>query len=107
MDAALGATVTRINLLLFAGRVELLEIGPEIVPFFCVVDTSKRHLGSGNLCARVGDVFLEGRLVPCDAGVLVGIRVIVVLDRARLSTIEAVKHGAYLVLGVHSDRMAG
>ena len=94
-------------LLLLALGVELLEVGPQIGALVFVLDAGEHHLGAGNLGARILDVFVEHGLVPGDAGILVRVGVIVALDGAGLAALEAVEHGADLVLGVRADRMAG
>src|SRR5579864_5321093 len=59
------------NLFLFSVRTELFEIGPEVAGLGFVLDAGENHLGAGNPGARILDVFLEGRFVPNDAGLLV------------------------------------
>src|SRR5262245_13847402 len=66
-----------------AFRAELPEVGPQIPDLLFVLDAGKHHLGAGNLGARIADVVLERVLAPGDAGILVGLGVIVALDRAR------------------------
>src|SRR6202043_2966348 len=65
-------------LLGLAVLVELRDVGPEIVDLVLVLDAGEGHLGAGNLCFGVLDVFLELGLVPGDAGVLVGVGVIII-----------------------------
>src|SRR5262249_33223076 len=67
---------------------ELLEVGPQIADLLLVLDAGEDHLGAGDLGARIADVFLERVLAPGDAGVLVGLGVIVALDAARMAAIE-------------------
>src|SRR5216684_4517573 len=88
--ALLLATVSR----------KLLEIAPQIIKFFVILDAGKNHLGAGNLGARISDVFLEYFLVPGDAGVFVCVAVTEAFYRARLATIKPVKHWSNLVGGV-------
>src|SRR5215510_12644722 len=85
---------------------ELLEVGPQIADLLLVLDAGEDHLGAGDLGARVADVFLERVLAPGDAGVLVGLGVIVAINAARMAALEAVEHRADLVLGVRADGMA-
>src|SRR5436190_11592293 len=87
---AAAEPLMQVNLLLVAGGVELLEIGPQIGALLLVLDAGEHHLGAGNLGARIGDVFLEGVLAPGDAGVPVGLAVIVALDRAGLAPLQPV-----------------
>src|SRR6476646_2067817 len=80
-------------LLFLAVRAELLEIGPQIVLFLLVFDAREHHLGFRDLGARILDVVLEGRLVPDDAGILVGVGIIEVRDAAGLAAVEAIEFG--------------
>ena len=87
--------------------IELREVGPQVVGFGLVLDAGEDHLGAGNFRLRVLDVVEEHVLAPGDAGVLVGLRVAVALDRARLAAFEPVEQRAHLVLGVFAYRVAG
>jgi hypothetical protein len=87
--------------------VELRHIGPEIVDLGLVLDAGECHLGAGDLGLRVLDVFLENGLVPGDAGILVGVGVIVVRRGAGFAAVEAVELGADLVLGAFADSVTG
>src|SRR5688500_4584736 len=62
--------------------VELLEVCDKVVDALLVLETGIDHLGAGDLGLWVLDVLLEDRLVPGDAGALVGRRVVVALDRS-------------------------
>src|SRR5580698_4783406 len=86
---------------------ELADISPEIVDLLRVLDAGKNHFGAGHHAARILDVFLELRLVPDDAGVLIGVGIIEAVDAARMTAVEAVQHGADLVLGAVADGMTG
>src|SRR6185437_9990826 len=87
----------RRTLLFVPVRTELFEVGPQVAGLFFVLDAGENHLGVGNLGAWILDVFLEGCFVPSDAGILVGVRVAVLGDRAGMTTVEPVEHGADLV----------
>src|ERR1700684_4227553 len=87
--------------------VELADIGPQIVDLLLVLDAGKDHLGAGHLGAGVLDVVLEFRLVPDDAGILVGVGIGEIGDAAGMPAVDAVKLGADLVLRVVTDGMAG
>src|SRR5258707_15739627 len=89
-------SLARRSRLLGAVGVELLEIGPQVVAFVLALDAGEHHLGAGDLGLRIGDVFLEGLFVPNDAGVLVGVGIIVAFNRAGLAPIETILLGAYL-----------
>src|SRR6185312_14761974 len=78
-------------LLLVAVRAELLEVGPEIFSLFFVLEAGVDHLGARNLGARVLDIVLEARLVPADAGILIGGRIAVGFGRAGMASVEAVQ----------------
>src|ERR1035441_2253793 len=77
-------------LLGLAVLVVLRDIRPEIVDLFLVLDAGEGHLGAGNLRLRILDVFLELGLVPGDAGVLVGVRVVIVRGGAGLAAVAPV-----------------
>src|SRR3974390_1193823 len=87
--------------------VELRNEGPEIVDLFLVLDPRKDHLGARNLRLRVLDVFLELGLVPGDAGILVGVGIIIVGRGAGLAAVDPVELRPDLVLGALSDRVTG
>ena len=61
----------------------------------------------GILARRILDVFLEGRLAPDDAGVLVGVGIAVIGCGAGMAAIEAIEFGADFVLRPFPDGMAG
>src|SRR5580698_1290586 len=86
---------------------ELADISPEIVDLLRVLDAGKDHFGAGHHAARILDVFLELRLVPDDAGVLVGVGIIEAVDAAGMAAVKAVQLGADLVLGAIADGVAG
>src|SRR6266446_1492315 len=94
-------------LLLTATSSELLEVAPQVRDFLVALDTGKDHLGTRDLSPRISDVFLERVFVPGNAGVLVGVAVTEVFNRARLATIKPVKHWSNLVGGVLADAMTG
>ena len=72
-----------------------------------VLQSGIDHLGAGNFRARILDVFGEGRLVPGDAGILVGVGVVVALDGAGLASEQSVQQRADAVLRGLADLMAG
>ena len=69
--------------------------------------TREEHLGAGNLAARIFQIFLQGRLIPGDAGILVGIAVGVVRISAGLAADDAVQHRPDRILGAFADLVAG
>src|SRR5205807_9891930 len=83
--------------------VELRDVGPEIVDFFFILDAGEDHLGPGNLGPRVLDVLLELGLVPGDAGILVGVGIIIAFDAPGLAAVEPVQFGTDQVLGAFPD----
>src|SRR3954462_2870922 len=87
--------------------VELRDVGPEIVRLILVLDAGEHHLGTGDLALWVLDVVEELVLAPGDAGILVGIRIVVAFDRAGLTAVEEVRHRADLVVGAFADGVAG
>src|SRR5258708_19294035 len=72
-------------LLRLAVLVVLRNVGPEVVDLFLVLDAGEGHLGAGNFCLGVLDVFLELGLVQGDAGILVGFRVGIIRRGAGLA----------------------
>src|SRR3984957_19311229 len=101
--------VTGSNLLLLDAAVggELADISPQVGDLLLVLDAGEDHLGAGHLGPRVLDVVLEFRLVPDDAGILVGVGIGKIGDAAGMPAIDAVELGADLVLRIIADRMAG
>src|SRR5579862_2865870 len=101
------AASVRLLFLDAAVGVELADIGPQVVDLLLVLDAGEDHLGAGHLGARVLDVVLELRLVPDDAGILVGVGIGEIGDAAGMPAVDAVELGADLVLRVVADGMAG
>src|SRR5438445_11540862 len=95
------------QLLRLAVLVELRDVGPEVARLFLVLDAGEDNLGAGDLRLGILDVVEELILAPGDAGILVGVGIGIALDGAGLAAIEAVEHGADLVLGAIADRVAG
>src|SRR5215510_16484540 len=87
--------------------VVLRKVRPEVVGLFLVLDAGEHHLGAGDFCLGILDVLKEDVLVPGDAGILVGVGIGIALDAAGLAAVEAVEHGANLVLGAVADGVAG
>src|SRR5580704_8182421 len=87
--------------------VELADIGPQVVDLLLVLDAGEDHLGAGHLGAGVLDVVLEFRLVPDDAGILVGVGIGEIGHAAGMPAVDAIELGADLVLRVVADGMAG
>ena len=63
----------------------------------------ERHLVAGHGCPGVLDVFGEGRLVPYDAGVLVGIGIVEALDASGLAAKQSVQLRSNEVLRALAD----
>src|ERR1700743_2096598 len=91
----------------FAVGPKLLEIGNDIVNVLILRQTRENHLGAGNLGARVFQIFLQGRVVPGEAGVLVGIAIGVVWWGAGLAANDAVEHRSNGILGRLANLVAG
>src|SRR5579863_8633447 len=68
---------------LFAVGAELLEIGDDVVDVGLRGEPGERHLGAGDLAARVLEIFLQRRLIPGEAGILVGVAVGIAGKRPR------------------------
>src|SRR3981081_2370471 len=89
--------------LLFSRRVELFEIGDDIVNLLRIFQAWKSHFGTGYLGLRILDVFAESCFIPSDSGILVRGRIAEALNHPSLSPEEPVEHGANCVLGVLPD----
>src|ERR1700722_19577561 len=87
--------------------VELADIGPQVVDLLLVLDAGEDHLGAWHLGPRILDVVFEFRLVPDDAGILVGVGIGKIGDAAGMPAIDAGELGAVRVLRVVADGMAG
>src|SRR5258708_14624355 len=86
--------------LLFSRRIELFEIGDDIVNLLGVFQAWKSHFGTGYPGLRILDVFAESCFIPCDPGILVGGGIAESLDRSSLSPEQRVEHRANCVLCV-------
>ena len=53
--------------------IELFEERDQILNFLLVLDAGEDHLRAGHLDLRVLEIRRQIRLIPCDAGVLVGV----------------------------------
>src|SRR5438445_533756 len=73
------------SLYLLSRRVELLEIGDNIVDLLRILEARERHFGAAYLGHRILDVFAEGCFIPSDAGILVCSRVAVTCNRPGLA----------------------
>jgi len=87
----------------FSRRIELFEIGDDIVNLLRIFQAWKSHLGAGYLGLRILDVFAEGGFVPSDSGILVRGRIAVAFNHPGLSPEEPVEHRANCVLCVLPD----
>src|SRR3979490_3083202 len=87
----------------FSRRIELFEIGDDIVNLLRIFQAWKSHLGTGYLGLRILDVFAEGCFIPGDSGILVRGRIAEALNRSSLSPEEPVEHRAACVLCVLPD----
>src|SRR6266404_8409268 len=61
----------RDNPRLLSRRVELFEIGDDIVNLLRIFQAWKSHFGTGYLGLRIPDVFAKRRFIPGDSGILV------------------------------------
>ena len=66
--------------------IELFEVGPQVVDLLFVLDAGEDHFSTRDFGLGI-DVFLEGRLIPDDARILVGIRILVIRDAAGLAAV--------------------
>src|ERR1700687_4225142 len=86
--------------LLFSRRIELFEIGDDIVNLLRIFQAWKNHFGTGYLGLRILDVFAESCFIPGDSGILVRGRIAEALNHPSLSPEEPVEHWANCVLCV-------
>src|SRR6202166_4926658 len=93
----------RDNPRLFSRRVELFEIGDDIVNLLRIFQAWKGHLGTGYFGLRILDVFAESGLIPSDSGILVRGRIAVAFNHPGLSPEQSVEHRADSVLCVFPD----
>src|SRR6266481_4078635 len=91
----------------FSRRVELFEIGDDIVNLLRILQTWKSHLGTRYLGLRILDVFAESGFIPGDSGILVRGRIAVAFNHPRLSPEQPVEHWANCVLCALTDLVTG
>src|SRR6266481_168220 len=84
----------------FSRRVELFEIGDDIVNLLRIFQTRKSHFGAGYLGLWILDVFAEGGFIPGDSGIFVRGRIAVAFNHPGLSPEQPVEHRANGVLCV-------
>src|SRR6476646_8850600 len=84
----------------FSRRIELFEIGDDIVNLLGVLQTWKSHFGTGYLGLRILDVFAESCFIPGDSGIFVRGGIAESLIRSSLSPEQPVEHRANCVLCV-------
>nr|CAJ01647.1 hypothetical protein orf111 [Methylocapsa acidiphila] len=82
------------------------EIGDEIVPIRFLRQAGEDHLGAGDHGLGIGEIFVQLRLVPGDAGILVGVGIAIALDRAGLAPDQAIQLRTDEILGAFADLMA-
>src|ERR1700738_719078 len=90
----------RDNPRLLSRRIELFEIGDDILNLLRIFQAWKSHFGTGYLGLRILDVFAEGGFIAGDSGVLVRGRIAVPFNHPRPSPEEPVEHRANGVLCV-------
>src|SRR5260370_37968008 len=88
---------------LLSRRIELFEIGDDIVNLLWIFQAWKGHFGTGYLGRRILDVFAESCFIPGDSGILVRGGIAVAFNHPGLSPEQPVEHGANGVLGVLPD----
>ena len=50
--------------------IELLKVGPKVVDLLIILDAGESHFRARDFSLGILDVFLEGRLIPDDARIL-------------------------------------
>src|SRR6202041_3741720 len=93
----------RDNPRLLSRRVELFEVGDDIVNLLRIFQAWKGHFCTRYLGLRILDVFAESCFIPGDSAILVRGRIAVAFNNRSLSPEEPVEHGANCVLGVLPD----
>jgi len=78
---------------LFSRRIELFEIGDDIVNLLGVLQAWKSHFGTGYLGLRILDVFAESCFIPGDSGIFVRGGIAESLNRSSLSPEQPVSTG--------------
>src|ERR1700704_107505 len=91
---------------LFSRRIELFEIGDDIVNLLRIFQTRKSHFGTGYLGLGVLDVLAESFFIPGDSGILVRGRIAVAFNHPGLSPEQPVEHRADCVLCVLPNLVA-
>ena len=86
---------------------ERLQEGHDIVDVLFVLKAREGHLGARHLGFGILEVDLQGRLVPGQARVLVGLGKVVARIGAGLAAHHAIEHGTDGVLGILSELVAG
>src|SRR5260370_28849683 len=84
--------------LLFSRRIELFEIGDDIVNLLGVLQARKSHFGTGYLGLRILDVFAESCFIPGNSGIFVRGGIAESLNRSSLSPEQPIEHRATCVL---------
>src|SRR6202035_2830229 len=93
----------RDNPRLLSRRVELFEVGDDIVNLLRIFQAWKGHFCTRYLGLRILDVFAESCFIPGDSGIFVRGRIAETLNRSSLSSEEPVEHRANCVLCVLSN----
>jgi hypothetical protein len=86
--------------------IELFQVGPKVVDLLIVLDAGESHFRARDFGLRIFDVFLEGRLIPDDARILVGIGILVIRDATGLAAVQAILGRTDLVLRARTDAVA-
>ena len=86
--------------------IELFEVGPQVADLLFVLDAGEDHFGARDFGLGILDVFFEGRLIPDDARILVGIGILVTRDATGLAAVQAILFGTDLVLCARADAVA-
>jgi hypothetical protein len=81
----------------------LFEVGPKVVDLLIVLDAGESHFRARDFSLGILDVFLEGRLIPDDARILVGIGILVIRDATGFAAVQAILCRTDLVLRARTD----
>jgi hypothetical protein len=102
-----SATFNSFGLLFdIAVGIELFEVGPKVVDLLIVLDAGENHFRARDFGLGILDVFPEGRLIPDDARILVGIGILVIRDATGLAAVQAILCRTDFVLRARTDAMA-
>ena len=88
-------------------RVELRDVGPQVVDLLFVLDAGEDHFGARNHALRILDVFLEYFSAPDNSRLLIRVRIVEIRRAAGMPAVQTIEFRTDLVLSAGPDRMTG